>query len=106
MLLLSTTVHSDNYSTPEDRLDLTSPDHHASGNTRWPCYELTEKRMKAAASFQVFRTVFCTAIIIHHVQKIQKIKKYLLAFPENLKGKSMFLKTKKMNHACHNAINH
>jgi hypothetical protein len=74
MLLLSTTVHSDNCSTG-NHLDLIVSDHHESGNKRWPCYEPREKRMKAAASFQVFRTVFCAAIIIQQVQKFQKIRK-------------------------------
>lgn len=74
MLLLSTTVHSENYNTwgPSGFNCSRS----SSGNKRWwPYNALREKRMKAAASFQVFRTVFCTAIIIKQVQKIQKIMK-------------------------------
>ena len=74
MLLLSTTVHSENYNTwgpPGFNCSRSS----SSGNKRWPCNALSEKRMKAAASFQVFRTVFCTAIIIQQVQKLQKIMK-------------------------------
>jgi hypothetical protein len=42
--------------------------------------KLLEKRMKAAASSQVSKTAFCTAIIIQHMQIFQKIKKMHLHF--------------------------
>jgi hypothetical protein len=43
--------------------------------------------MKAAASFQAFRTVFCKAIIIQQVQKNPENQENVLTFPENLKVK-------------------
>jgi hypothetical protein len=62
--------------------------------------------MKAAASFQVFRTVFCRAIIIQAGKENPENQENAFAFSDNLKGKSLFLKIKKMNHACHSIINH
>jgi hypothetical protein len=78
-----------------DHLHLTAPDRHASGNKRWPCNELREKMMKAAASFQVFRTVFCTAIIIQQVQKIQKIRKTYWHFQKIWKENHCFSRPRK-----------
>jgi hypothetical protein len=71
----------------------------------WSCNELKEKRMKAAASFQVFRTGQDSNNHSAGTENPDN-QENALAFPENLKVKSLFLKTKKMNYTCHNAINH